>query len=160
MNRPPFVPAVALAARQSLGLSPQQVTEQMNACGALVDISHVHAWEFGDYHPTEQELFALADVLWCRTTDLMGIDEPRTLTEHRLARQFSTARLAHSIGMDAVRYEQAEERNLWTGDGQQTASLLRLLNLTPLQLAKIIELPGRPWSDTWTPPEPTPSRVH
>ncbi|MFJ9346506.1 helix-turn-helix domain-containing protein [Streptomyces sp. NPDC101237] len=158
MNRPPFVPAVALAARQSLGMSPQQVAEQMNACGASIDISHVHAWEFGDYHPTEQELFALADVLWCRTTDLMGIDDPRTLMEHRLERQFTTARLAHSIGMDTAQYEQAEERSLWTGDAQQTAALLRLLNVSPLQLAQMIYQPGRSWSDASAPPEPSSSR--
>ncbi|MER5697959.1 helix-turn-helix domain-containing protein [Streptomyces mirabilis] len=123
-------------------MSPQQVSAQLNACGVPVDISQVHKWEVGEYGPTERELFALADVLWCRTKDLMNIDEPRTLVEHRLARQFTTAKLADSVAMDVVQYEQAEERNTWTGDGYQTAALLRLFNLTPFQLAKATERPG------------------
>ncbi|MCX5372154.1 MULTISPECIES: helix-turn-helix transcriptional regulator [unclassified Streptomyces] len=123
-------------------MSPQQVAEQMNACGVPADVSLVHAWESGEYRPAERELIALADVLWCRTTELMGIEEPRTLTEHRLARQFSTDKLARSIGMDTVRYEQAEEREVWPGDERQTAALLRLLNLTPLQLARATERSG------------------
>ncbi|MFI6017655.1 XRE family transcriptional regulator [Streptomyces sp. NPDC051287] len=152
MNRPPFSPAAAQSARQGLGMSPQQMVEQLKAVGVRVDISQVHAWEFGENSPTEQELFALADVLWCRTADLMGIDEPRTLTEHRLARQFTTAKLAGSISMDVAQYERAEERNVWTGDAQQTAALLRLLNLTPLQLTKATEQSGSP--------EPVSRRVH
>ncbi|MFE6828427.1 XRE family transcriptional regulator [Streptomyces sp. NPDC057690] len=131
----------------------------MNACGAPADVSLVHAWESGDYRPTEQELIALADVLWCRTTELMGIEEPRTLGEHRLARQFTTAKLARSIGMDTAQYEQAEEQEIWLGDERQTAALLRLLNLTPLQLAKATERSGplRLKSSTArkTPPKPT-----
>ncbi len=136
VNRPPFSPHIALSARRSLGLSPQQVTEQMNACGVPVPLSLVQAWEAGEHRPTENELFALADVLWCRTKDLMGIEAPRTLTEHRLARQFSAAKLAGSIGMDTAQYARAEERNRWSGDGQQTAALLRMLDITPLQLAQ------------------------
>ncbi|MFJ8108311.1 helix-turn-helix domain-containing protein [Streptomyces sp. NPDC096132] len=136
VNRPPFSPAVAVSARQGMGLSPQQVTEQMRVCGAPVDPAQVHAWEAGEYRPTEDELFVLADVLWCRTTDLMGIEEPSTLAEHRLARQFSTAKLARRIGMNAAEYVAAEERNRWTGNGRQTVALLRTLNLTPLQLTK------------------------
>lgn len=154
MNRPPFSPAVALSARQGLGMTPQQVAEQMNACGASTDVSLVHAWESGEYSPTEPELIALADVLWCRTTDLMGVEEPRTLGEHRLARQFTTAKLADSIGMDAAQYEQAEERRAWSGDERQTAALLRLLNLTPLQLAKAVERSAPPRPDVAAPPKP------
>ncbi|MEU9380713.1 helix-turn-helix transcriptional regulator [Streptomyces sp. NPDC048279] len=153
MNRPPFLPAVALSARQSLGMSPQQVTEQMNACGVPVDISQVHGWEVGEYRPTERELFALADVLWCRTADLMGVEDPRTLMELRLIRQFTTAKLAELIGMEPAQYERAEERNAWTGDAEQTAALLRVLNLTPLQLRAAAQ-PGTPRL-----PETAPSRT-
>ncbi|WP_063777035.1 helix-turn-helix domain-containing protein [Streptomyces humi] len=151
MNRPPFSPVVAMSARQSLGLSPQQVTEQMNACGVPVDISMIHAWEVGEYRPTEDELFVLADVLWCRTTDLMEIEAPRTLAEHRLARRFSTAKLAHAIGMDTAEYERAELRNTWTGDGRQTVALLRTLHLTLPELARATEGPGTPGTDLPTP---------
>ncbi|MFJ9346568.1 XRE family transcriptional regulator [Streptomyces sp. NPDC101237] len=133
-------------------MSPRQVVEQLTACGVRVDIARFHAWESGENSPTEQELFALADVLWCRTADLMGIREPRTLTEHRLARQFTTAKLAGSIAMDTAQYERAEARNEWTGDAQQTAALLRLLNLTPLQLTRATERSGAP--------EPVSRRVH
>lgn len=140
-----------MSARQSLGLSPQQVTEQMNACGVPVDISMIHAWEVGEYRPTEDELFVLADVLWCRTTDLMEIEDPRSLAEHRLARRFSTAKLAHAIGMDTAEYERAERRNTWTGDGRQTVALLRALNLTLPELAQVTEQPGTPGADLPTP---------
>ncbi len=116
----------------------------MNAYGVVVDITLVHAWEAGEYRPTEDELFALADVLWCRAKDLMGIDSPRTLTEHRLVRQFSTDRLARSIGMDPAQYERAEETNSWSGDGQQTSALLRVLDLTLLQLTQATGQPVAP----------------
>ncbi|MEW2304962.1 helix-turn-helix transcriptional regulator [Streptomyces sp. NPDC006655] len=144
MNRPPFSPVVAMSARQSLGLSPQQVTEQMNACGIPVDISVIHAWEVGEYRPTEDELFVLADVLWCRTTELMEIQDPRTLREHRLARRLTAAKVAHSVGMETAAYERAEETHSWTGDGRQTAALLRVLDLTLHQLARATGQPGAP----------------
>ncbi|MGW0876573.1 helix-turn-helix domain-containing protein [Streptomyces sp. NPDC002740] len=135
------------------------MAEQMKALGVPADVSLVHAWESGEYHPTEQELIALADVLWCRTTELMGIEEPRTLMEHRLARQFTTDKLARSIGMDTVRYEQAEQRDVWPGNGQQTVALLRLLNLTPFQLSEATEQAFPSWSEPSTTPKPAPSRV-
>ncbi|WP_234436882.1 XRE family transcriptional regulator [Streptomyces maremycinicus] len=135
------------------------MAEQLNACGVPADVSLVHAWESGEHRPAEHELIALADVLWCRTTDLMGIEEPRTLGEHRLARQFTTDRLARSIGMDPAQYEQAEQRDLWAGDERQTAALLRLLNLTPLQLARVVERPGPSRPELSTPPKPTLRRV-
>lgn len=116
----------------------------MNACGVAVDISVIHAWEVGEYRPTENELFVLADILWCRTTDLMEIQEPRTLREHRLARQLSAAKVAHAVGMDTAAYERAEETNSWTGDGRRTAALLRVLDLTLRQLAAITAQSGAP----------------
>lgn len=159
MNRPPFSPDVALSARRALGMSPQQVAEHMNACGVPTDVSLVHAWESGEHGPAENELIALADVLWCRTTELMGIGEPRTLTQHRLARQFTTAKLARSIGMDTVRYERAEQQGVWPGDERQTAALLRLLNLTPLQLSKVTAQADPSWPAASIPAKSKPSRV-
>ncbi|MDF6060488.1 helix-turn-helix transcriptional regulator [Streptomyces sp. JH010] len=159
LNRPPFSPDVALSARRALGMSPQEVAEQMNVCGVPTDVSLVHAWESGEYGPAEHELIALADVLWCRTTELMGIGEPRTLTQYRLARQFTTAKLARSVGMDTVRYERAEEQGVWPGDERQTAALLRLLNLTPLQLSKVTVQVGPSWSAASMRPRSNPSRA-
>ncbi|MEU3343287.1 helix-turn-helix transcriptional regulator [Streptomyces sp. NPDC006668] len=81
MDRPLFSSANALSARRHLGMSPHDVAKDMTVLGAPVDPELVGAWESGAYRPTEIELFALADVLWCRTTELMGIEEPRTLAE-------------------------------------------------------------------------------
>ncbi|MEV0736774.1 XRE family transcriptional regulator [Streptomyces sp. NPDC050549] len=131
MNRPPFSPDTARSAGQNLGLSPHQVTEQTNAYGVVVDVTLLQAQEAGEYRSTEDELFVLADVLWCRTKDLMGIESPCTLTELLLVRQFSTDRLARSIGMDTAQYERVEDTNSWSGDGRQTSALLRVLDLTP-----------------------------
>jgi transcriptional regulator with XRE-family HTH domain len=134
MDRPPFCAANAMAARERTGLSPQDVARQMGVLDAPVDPESVVAWESGTYLPSEPQLFALADVLWCRTTELMGIVEPRTLAEHRLARQFSVTRLARTIGMDSAEYMKAEEQNRWPGNFLQTLSLLHALNISMRQL--------------------------
>jgi hypothetical protein len=134
MDRPPFCAANAMAARERTGLSPQDVARQMDVLDAPVDPESVVAWESGTYLPSEPQLFALADVLWCRTTELMGIVEPRTLAEHRLARQFSVTRLARTIGMDSAEYMKAEEQNRWPGNFLQTLSLLSALNISMRQL--------------------------
>jgi hypothetical protein len=134
MDRPPFCAANAMAARERTGLSPHDVARQMDVLDAPVDPELVVAWESGTYFPTEPQLFALADVLWCRTTELMGIVEPRTLAEHRLARQFSVTRLTRAIGMDSAEYMKAEERNRWPGNFLQTLSLLHALNISMRQL--------------------------
>ncbi|MET9888288.1 XRE family transcriptional regulator [Streptomyces sp. NPDC006430] len=107
----------------------------MNVFQARVDPELVIAWESDANRPTEQQLFALADVLWCSTSELMGIEMPRTLGELRLARQFSVVRLAQSIGMDASEYMRAEERNRWAGSRRQTLDLLSVLNISLHQLA-------------------------
>ncbi|MGW2892831.1 XRE family transcriptional regulator [Streptomyces griseoruber] len=109
----------------------------MTVLGAPVDPELVGAWESGTYRPTENELFALADVLWCRTTELMGIDEPRTLAEHRLARQFSVPRLTRTIKMDTAAYLKAEAENQWPGNFRQTLSLLHALNISLRQLEAV-----------------------
>jgi hypothetical protein len=140
MDRPPFCAANAMAARERTGLSPHDVARQMDVLDAPVDPELVVAWESGTYFPTEPQLFALADVLWCRTTELMGIVEPRTLAEHRLARQFSVTRLTRAIGMDSAEYMKAEERNRWPGNFLQTLSLLHALNISMRQLEASCDL--------------------
>ncbi|MET8942588.1 helix-turn-helix transcriptional regulator [Streptomyces sp. NPDC004542] len=154
MDRPPFHPATSVSARQHLGLSPLDVAQQMTlVVGARVDPDTVLAWESGTHRPTESELFALADVLWCRTTELMGIKEPRNLAEHRLARQFSVNRLTRSIGMEPAEYMRAEEQNRWTGNFHQTLSLLHALNISFRQLEDAAGPCGLPG------PDPAPDTV-
>ncbi len=134
MDRPLFSSANSLSARRHLGMSPHDVAREMTVLGAPVDPELVDAWESGAYRPTENELFALADVLWCRTTELMGIEEPRTLAEHRLARQFSVPRLTRTVKMDTTEYLKAEAENQWPGNFRQTLSLLHALNISLRQL--------------------------
>ncbi|WP_324787467.1 helix-turn-helix transcriptional regulator [Streptomyces sp. H51] len=137
MDRPPFRPAAAVSARQRLGISTFDVARQMKLVGTPVDTDTVAAWETGTHRPTEGELFALADVLWCRTIELMGMDQPRTLAELRLARQFTVARLARDIGMHVDDYTRAEENNQWPGNFTQTLGLLHALNISFRQLEEV-----------------------
>ncbi|MGW1274847.1 helix-turn-helix domain-containing protein [Streptomyces sp. NPDC002491] len=154
MDRPPFLPAAVFSARQRLGMSTLDVARQMNLLGASVDTDAIAAFESGARCPTEGELFALADVLWCRTPELMGIERPRTLAELRLSRQFTVPRLARAIGMDVHTYTQAEEKNEWAGNSAQTPALLHALNISLLQLqeAAVLQRPLAPVPE----PGPTP----
>ncbi|MFF0626931.1 transcriptional regulator [Streptomyces sp. NPDC004296] len=111
----------------------------MSACGAPVRPEVIEAWEFGSLVPTEPQLFALADVLWCPPTVLMGV-EPRSLAEHRLARQLSAERLAQLVGMAPEAYRAAEAANQWHGDYRQTKALVEALGLS---LRKLIGVMGR-----------------
>ncbi|TJZ49524.1 transcriptional regulator [Streptomyces piniterrae] len=111
----------------------------MTACGAPVRPEMVDAWEYGSQIPTEHQLFVLADVLWCPPTVLMGV-EPRTLAEHRMARQLSAERLAQLIGMDPEIYRAAEAAQEWPGDYRQTKALVEALGLS---LRKLIGVMGR-----------------
>ncbi|WP_308376373.1 transcriptional regulator [Streptomyces sp. ISL-99] len=135
----PFSPAEARAARARMGLTTTQVAHSMAACGAPTHPDLIAAWEQGTHVPSEPQLFALADVLWCTSTTLMGI-EPRTLAEHRLARLLSVERLAYRIGMDAADYRAAEAAQRWDGDPRQTRALVDALGLS---LRKLIGIMGR-----------------
>ncbi|MEV0371674.1 transcriptional regulator [Streptomyces sp. NPDC050636] len=122
-----------------MGLSTAQIAQTMTACGAPVRPEMIEAWEYGSQIPTEHQLFVLADVLWCPPTVLMGV-EPRTLAEHRMARQLSTERLAQLIGMDPEVYRAAESALEWPGDYRQTKALVEALGLS---LRKLIGVMGR-----------------
>ena len=137
MYRPPFSPTEAIEARDRMGLTHYQVAQSMATCGVPVHPDLVHAWESGSHFPGETELFALADVLWCPVTALMGI-EPQTLRELRLSRQLSAERLALRIGMDLDAYEYAEDNETWDGDYRQTKALAESLGLTLRQLVVVI----------------------
>ncbi|MFE0376590.1 transcriptional regulator [Streptomyces inhibens] len=139
MYSTPFSPAEARSARARVGLSTAQVAQSMTACGAPVHPELIEAWEYGSQVPTEPQLFVLADVLWCPPTVLMGV-EPRTLAEHRMARQMSVERLAQLIGMDPAMYWAAESAQQWNGDYRQTKALVEALGLS---LRKLIGVMGR-----------------
>ncbi|MET9431741.1 transcriptional regulator [Streptomyces sp. NPDC003036] len=139
MYSTPFSPREARAARARMGLTTSQVAHSMAACGVPVHPDLIAAWEQGSHLPSEPHLFALADVLWCSATTLMGI-EPRTLAEHRLARKLSVERLAHRIGMDPAAYRAAEAAHRWDGDIRQTRALVDALGLT---LRQLVGLMGR-----------------
>ncbi|MER7150385.1 transcriptional regulator [Streptomyces lydicus] len=139
MYSTPFSPAEARSARARVGLTTAQVAQSMTACGAPVRPELIDAWEYGSQTPTEGQLFVLADVLWCPPTTLMGI-EPRTLAEHRMARQLSVERLSQLIGMDPAGYRAAESARQWSGDYRQTKALVEALGLS---LRKLIGVMGR-----------------
>ncbi|GHB09163.1 transcriptional regulator [Streptomyces chryseus] len=139
MYSTPFSPAEARAARARMGLTTTQVAHAMAACGAPAHPDLIAGWEQGSHVPSEPQLFALADVLWCTPTTLMGV-EPRTLAEHRLAKLLSAERLAYRIGMDAAAYRAAEAAQRWDGDPRQTRALLDALGLS---LRKLIGIMGR-----------------
>ncbi|MFI2261127.1 transcriptional regulator [Streptomyces tubercidicus] len=139
MYRTPFSPAEARSARARVGLSTTQVAQSMTACGTPVHPEQVEAWEYGSQVPTEPQLFVLADVLWCPPTVLMGV-EPRTLAEHRMARQLSVGRLSQLIGMEPDMYWAAESAQQWNGDYRQTKALVEALGLS---LRKLIGVMGQ-----------------
>ncbi|ORT60639.1 transcriptional regulator [Streptomyces sp. CB03238] len=139
MYSTPFSPTEARAARARMGLTTAQVAHSMAACGVPVHPDLVTAWEHGSHVPSESQLFALANVLWCSSTTLMGVD-PRTLAEHRLARQLSVERLAYRIGMDPAEYRAAEAAHHWDGDLRQTRALVDALGLS---LRKLVGIMGR-----------------
>ncbi|WP_107469913.1 transcriptional regulator [Streptomyces sp. 3211] len=139
MHSTPFSPAGARSARARMGLTEAQVAHSMAACGAPVHPQLVLAWEQGLEVPSDRQLFALADVLWCEATALMGI-EPRTLAEHRLARRLTAERLAYRIGMDPYEYRAAESAQHWNGDARQTRALVEALGLS---LRELIGIMGR-----------------
>ncbi|MBT2408102.1 MULTISPECIES: helix-turn-helix domain-containing protein [unclassified Streptomyces] len=139
MYSTPFSPVEARSARARMGLTTAQVAQSMAACGTPVHPDLVASWEHGSRLPSDQQLFTLADVLWCDTTALMGV-EPRTLAEYRLARQLTVERLAYRIGMDPHEYRAAEAAQNWHGDTWQTRALVEALGLS---LRKLIGIMGR-----------------
>ncbi|MER5972213.1 transcriptional regulator [Streptomyces sp. NPDC002055] len=120
-----------------MGLTEVHVAQTMGACGVPIPPEAVVAWEQGTHIPTEPQLFALADTLWCPATVLMGV-QPRTLAEHRLARQLSAERLAGRIGMAVAEYQAAEAAQRWDGDYRQTRALVDTLGLSLRQLVGIM----------------------
>ncbi|MGW7332847.1 transcriptional regulator [Streptomyces sp. NPDC054840] len=135
----PLSRAEARSARARMGLTTTQVAHSMAACGTPVHPQLVLAWEQGAQVPSDRQPFALADVLWCDATTLMGI-APRTHAEHRPARRLTVDRLAYRIGMDPSEYRAAESARQWHGDTWQTRALVEALGLS---LRELIAIMGR-----------------
>ncbi|GAA3389231.1 helix-turn-helix transcriptional regulator [Streptomyces roseoviridis] len=141
MSHPPFSPAQARAARERIGLDPGQVVSVMAQLGVRRPVAVLLAWESGAMAPTEAELFALADALWCPVPVLMDL-RPRSLREHRLARQLTAERLARRIGMDPRDYLRAEREHRWNGTDRQTLLLADSLGLEADELRGVIGRAG------------------
>ncbi|MFE2558438.1 helix-turn-helix domain-containing protein [Streptomyces sp. NPDC059352] len=100
--------------------------------GLLVTPDTVVAWERGRIRPTEQELTALAGVLWCAPAELIAA--ATTLREHRLARGLAPEELARRVGLASHVYQRMEDEGRWRGTERQTATLAELLGLGPREL--------------------------
>ncbi|MFD0154042.1 helix-turn-helix domain-containing protein [Streptomyces sp. NPDC055721] len=100
--------------------------------GLFVNPDTVVAWERGRILPTEQELTALAGVLWCAPSELIAA--ATTLREHRLARALSAEELARRVGVAAHAYQRMEDEGRWRGTERQTAALAEVLGLGPRAL--------------------------
>ncbi|MFD3659408.1 helix-turn-helix domain-containing protein [Streptomyces sp. NPDC058659] len=100
--------------------------------GMFVNPDTVVAWERGRLLPTEQELTALAGVLWCAPAELIAA--ATTLREHRLARGLAAEELARRVGVAAHVYQRMEDEGRWRGTERQTAALAEVLGLGPRAL--------------------------
>ncbi|MFC8587596.1 helix-turn-helix domain-containing protein [Streptomyces sp. NPDC057217] len=100
--------------------------------GILATPETVLAWERGRAVPTEQELTALAGVLWCSPAELIATAS--TLREHRVARGIVPEELARRVGVTAREYRRMEDEGRWRGTERQTAALAEALGLGPRAL--------------------------
>ncbi|MFF1508863.1 helix-turn-helix domain-containing protein [Streptomyces sp. NPDC058326] len=100
--------------------------------GLFVTPDTVLAWERGRAAPGEQELTALAGVLWCAPAELIAAAS--TLREHRLARGLAAEELARRVGVTTSAYQRMEEEGRWHGNERQTAALAEVLGLGPRAL--------------------------
>ncbi|MGY3338860.1 transcriptional regulator with XRE-family HTH domain [Streptomyces filamentosus] len=130
---PPFDAPAARRLRQGLGMAPGHVAYGLRAqYGLSVTPDTVAAWERGTLAPSEQELTALAGVLWCSPADLIAA--ATTLREHRVARGLAPEELARLVGLSAHAYARMEDGGGWRGTDRQTAALAQVLGLGPRAL--------------------------
>ncbi|MFC9336679.1 helix-turn-helix domain-containing protein [Streptomyces sp. NPDC057020] len=114
-------------------MTPGHVAYGMRAqYGLLVDPDAVVAWERGRAVPDEQELTALAGVLWCAPAELIAA--ATTLREHRMTRGLAPEELARRVGVSAAAYQRMEDEGRWRGTERQTAALAEVLGLGPRAL--------------------------
>jgi transcriptional regulator with XRE-family HTH domain len=121
-------------------MGPEHVAYGLRASYGLPYVTPdlVAAWERGTTAPSSPELTALAGVLWCSAGEL--IDAPRTLREHRLARDLAQEDVARAAGLELPAYQQMEESGTWRGNERQSTALAAVLELS---LPDFITLTGR-----------------
>ncbi|MER8231811.1 helix-turn-helix transcriptional regulator [Streptomyces sp. NPDC094049] len=100
--------------------------------GLLVRPDTVADWERGRAVPGEQELTALAGVLWCSPAELIAAAS--TLREHRMAQGLGVEELARRVGLAAPAYQRMEDEGRWRGTDRQTTALAEALGLGPRAL--------------------------
>ncbi|MFF2366190.1 helix-turn-helix domain-containing protein [Streptomyces sp. NPDC058122] len=137
---PPFNAPAARRLRAALGMGPEHVAYGLRASYGLPYATPdlVIAWERGIARPSSPELTALAGVLWCSAGELIGA--PRTLREHRVARDLAPEDVAHAVGIDLLAYERMEESGNWRGNERQSTALAKALDLS---LPDFVTVTGR-----------------
>ncbi|MFE9880973.1 helix-turn-helix domain-containing protein [Streptomyces sp. NPDC005784] len=137
---PPFNAPAARRLRTALGMGPEHVAYGLRASYGLPYVTPdlVTAWEHGITAPSSPELTALAGVLWCSAGELIGT--PRTLREHRVARDLAPEDVAHAVGIELLAYQRMEESGSWRGNERQSAALAEVLGLS---LPDFITVTGR-----------------
>ncbi|MEU6659666.1 helix-turn-helix transcriptional regulator [Streptomyces sp. NPDC046821] len=136
-SAPPFDALAARRLREALGMTPGHVAYGIRASYGRTDVSPdtIVAWERGLATPTAAQLTALAGALWCSPGDLIGA--PRTLREHRLARNLAAEDVARGVGMDLPTYLRTEESGEWQGSERQSAALAEVLSLAPKEFSTV-----------------------
>jgi len=121
-------------------MGPEHVAYGMRVSFGLPYVTPdlVIAWERGLTAPSSPELTALAGVLWCSASELIG--RPRTLREHRLARGLAPEDIARAVGLELLVYLRMEENDEWRGTERQSAALADVLDLS---LPDFISVTGR-----------------
>jgi transcriptional regulator with XRE-family HTH domain len=121
-------------------MGPEHVAYGLRASYGLPYVTPdlVTAWEHGITAPSSPELTALAGVLWCSAGELIGT--PRTLREHRVARDLAPEDVAHAVGIELLAYQRMEESGSWRGNERQSTALAEVLELS---LPDFITVTGR-----------------
>ncbi|MEU0436489.1 helix-turn-helix transcriptional regulator [Streptomyces sp. NPDC006290] len=121
-------------------MGPEHVAYGLRASYGLPYVTPdlVTAWEHGITAPSSPELTALAGVLWCSAGELIGT--PRTLREHRVARDLAPEDVAHAVGIELLAYQRMEESGSWRGNERQSTALAEVLGLS---LPDFITVTGR-----------------
>ncbi|KAA0935063.1 helix-turn-helix domain-containing protein [Streptomyces apricus] len=137
---PPFDAPAARKLRLALGMGPEHVAYGMRTSFGLPHVTPdlVLTWERGLASPGHGELVALAGVLWCSVSELIGA--PRTLREHRIARGLAAEDVARAVGLQLLAYIRMEEADEWRGSERQSAALAEVLELS---LADHVTVTGR-----------------
>ncbi|MFI6015033.1 XRE family transcriptional regulator [Streptomyces sp. NPDC051243] len=137
---PPFNASAARRLRAALNMGPAHVAYGLRVSYGLPYVTEdlVIAWERELAAPTSNELTALAGVLWCSPSELLG--KPRTLREHRIARGLAPEDVARTVGHELTAYLRMEENEDWRGTDRQSAALAEILGLS---LPDFITVTGR-----------------